>query len=643
MTLYSVGVPRPHLLYVAWGFPPSRGAGVYRALATANAFAEAGWDVTTLTAPREVFTEVFGADLSLESRVHPAVRVERVHQDLPLHEGDLARFSRARVASEPAWFSATHRLSALPFPEPVYGPWRRALESAATRVHAAHPVDLVVGTSNPHVDFVPGRLLHERFGVPYVMDYRDGWALDVTTGRRTSAPTSRAWRTEQRLLLGAVEAWFVNEPIRAWYAATLPEVAARTRVVANGFDGDLGAAIDAARPAPPDEDAPLTFGYLGTLYGAVPLRTLLEGWRLARARSPEMARARFVMRGHVGHYGRPEEATVRTLAEYAADGVTHEGPVPRAEVGAVYASFDVLTLPLIPGRYVTSGKVFEYAATGLPVVSVHGPDSAAASVLDGHPAWVLPRSLEPADVADALVEGARLARAATPESVAATRRWARTYAREEQLAPRVAALGELVARRARSAGAPVREPRTHDRVPQDLQTARPPAATGPAPVRRVLLLVGSREPADRVLARAAGGGDLAERLAGAGGRADVTVVCRTAPQEPLPGVARVHVLADAGGLAALGDSGGYRALDAAARRSVPGRVLATLSPIDEPRTVARAVRRDATAEALARESDLVVAVDLPAVRAAWTWLRRRLVPRAVYGVSTAERVARTGA
>ncbi|MGO1835145.1 MAG: hypothetical protein ACTH0C_10810, partial [Actinomycetaceae bacterium] len=172
---------RPHLLYVAWGFPPSRGSGVYRALATANAFADAGWDVTVLTAPREVFVELFGADLSLEERVHPAIRVRHVKQELPHIDPDLAHWSKSRVASEPAWFSAFNRASERDFPERVYGGWARNLRAAAGQVHEAHPVDLVIGTANPNVDFVPGEHLHRAHGVPYVMDYRDGWALDVTT------------------------------------------------------------------------------------------------------------------------------------------------------------------------------------------------------------------------------------------------------------------------------------------------------------------------------------------------------------------------------------------------------------------------------------------------------------------------------
>ncbi len=40
----------PHLLYVAWGYPPARTGGVHRAVATANRFAELGWRVTVLTA-----------------------------------------------------------------------------------------------------------------------------------------------------------------------------------------------------------------------------------------------------------------------------------------------------------------------------------------------------------------------------------------------------------------------------------------------------------------------------------------------------------------------------------------------------------------------------------------------------------------
>ena len=44
-------------------------------------------------------------------------------------------------------------------------------------------------------------------------------------------------------------------------------------------------------------------------------------------------------------------------------------------------------LVLIGGRYVTSGKVYEYVATGLPIMSVHNKEHDASTVLQGYPFW----------------------------------------------------------------------------------------------------------------------------------------------------------------------------------------------------------------------------------------------------------------
>ncbi|MCR6703948.1 MAG: hypothetical protein NVV66_04415 [Cellulomonas sp.] len=88
----------PHLLYLAWGFPPSRAGGVYRALATVNAFAAAGWDVTVVTASRETFERYTGADASLEERVDPRVVVRRIPFAWPAQDTDVRRYGALRVA-----------------------------------------------------------------------------------------------------------------------------------------------------------------------------------------------------------------------------------------------------------------------------------------------------------------------------------------------------------------------------------------------------------------------------------------------------------------------------------------------------------------------------------------------------------------
>jgi glycosyltransferase involved in cell wall biosynthesis len=430
---------RPHLLFLAWGFPPSRAGGVYRALATANAFAAAGWDVTVVTAVRETFERYTGVDPTLEDRIDPRVRVERIPFAWPALETDIRQFSWLRVHVPILWRRIHKHTDMIPFPEPGYGPWRATLGEAVERIHREHPVDLALATANPHVAFTAAWLLHERHGVPYVMDYRDAWLLDVFSGDRLHGARSRAARWERRLIAAAREVWFVNEPIRAWHAELYPDRREKMHVVANGFDGEVS-----ARAVRSPEGRPLVFGYVGTLTPKVPLAEFLAGWSAARASAAALAAARVHLWGYLGYYQTPRADMVDRVNDAAADGVSYDGPVGKAEVHATYDRCDVLLLMLGAGRYVTSGKVFEYVSTGLPIVSVHDPGNAASDVLRGYPLWFPVRSLAPEDIAAALVEAAEAARAADQSVRDECLRFAAQYERARQLQPRIDALSASV-------------------------------------------------------------------------------------------------------------------------------------------------------------------------------------------------------
>ncbi|WP_146114780.1 glycosyltransferase [Microbacterium sp. MYb45] len=428
---------RPHLLYTAWSFPPSRAGGVYRALATVNAFAAAGWDVTVLTVPESVFSGSTGTDAALLQEVDGRVRIVRDEPDVPAFQNDLTRWPWLR-ARQPELYKLIDLRRDLPrFPEPNYGRWRPRLEAVAERIHREHPVDVAIGTANPHVDFIPGWHLNRRFGVRHVMDYRDAWQLDVFSGRRliTATPDVRRW--ERRLMASADEMWFVNEAIRSWHAAQHPGESEKMHVVANGFD-EYGNPLRV--PVRDGREQGLVFGYIGTITPKVPLKNLIQGWARARREEPALAGARLDLRGYLGHFGAGEVETQRLVAEAETDGIRYLGPVAKTAISETYRGFDALVLALGTGRYVTSGKVYEYAATGIPVVSVHDPGNAASDVLRGSPSWVPSRSLSVDDIADALAAGARLARDQTPMAREAAQEWAAGYSRTAQLEPRIAAL-----------------------------------------------------------------------------------------------------------------------------------------------------------------------------------------------------------
>jgi glycosyltransferase involved in cell wall biosynthesis len=431
------------VLYVAWGYPPCRGGGVYRALETANAFARAGWEVTVLTAEREIFVRYTGIDSSLESRIDARVNVVRIPFYWSILENDIRQYSWLRVRFPRIWRRLRAKLDQATFPESGYGPWRKHLEQAADRVHDEHPVDLVLATANPHVAFTAAWHLHRR-GVPYVMDYRDAWLLDVFDGGRLHGPRSRPARWEAKLVGAAEEAWFVNEPIREWHARLYPQAAERLHVVANGFDES---------PARPDlrqhrsEGKPVVFGYVGTVSPKVPLGSFVDGWRIARERYPTMAGAEAHVHGYLGYFHTPHPELLALLDHASDAGVSYRGPVGKGEVHDVYDGFDALLLLLGKGRYVTSGKVFEYVSTGLPVISVHDPGNAASDVLRGYPLWFPVARLDAESIAAALADAARAVLAADPELRAEALSFAEQYRRERQLSPRIAALRDLVSER----------------------------------------------------------------------------------------------------------------------------------------------------------------------------------------------------
>ena len=432
---------RAHLLFVAWPFPPSRAGGVYRALATANAFAARDWRVTVITPERDYFLRYGGADPTLEEQVDARIRVERIPFYWPVLETDVRRFSALRVYAPRFWSRLRKRLDRLPFPEVGYGPWRSQLETAADRIHAAHPVDLCLATANPYVAFTAAWRLHKR-GVPYVMDYRDAWSLDVFSGARLNSPNDRAGRWERRLIAGAKEVWFVNQAIRAWHAQAYPEYAGKMHVVANGYDSEF--AVESSTSLIKNRNE-LVFGYVGTISRQVPLAELVEGWRLGREQSELLMRSRAELYGYLGHYQTPNSLMQRLVNEAVSVEMRYYGPIPKTDVRAVYDRFDALLLMLGTGRYVTSGKVYEYLATGLPIVSVHDSRNAASEVLQGYPLWFPAKDLSPTNVADALTAAAEAAASADPEKRARAQAFASRYRRDHQLNPRISALGTAYA------------------------------------------------------------------------------------------------------------------------------------------------------------------------------------------------------
>ncbi|WP_243224848.1 glycosyltransferase [Microbacterium sp. CIAB417] len=387
--------------------------------------------MTVLTCEREVFLQSTGIDASLEARIDPDIRVVRTEFPVREIDSDLRSWGRARAMAPELWNVWEARRTRKVFPEPRYALWRPVLEREALRIHATDPVDLVIGSANPNVVHTAGHLLHEQHGVPFVMDYRDTWQLDMYGGRRTLSDRHPGAVWERRLISTAAEAWFVNEPIAQWHRELYPEHAIKMRVVPNGFDRDF---VDAPVPPSGPADRQIVFGNIGTMTAQTPIPELIAGWSAGRSQG-SLNDARIDLYGYLGHQGN-DDGGILGYVESVRDGsVRYRGPVKKAQIAQTYAQLDVLVLPLGTSRFMTSGKVFEYMATGLPIVSVHDPVNAVTDTLRGYPGWFAVSSLGPDEIGRALVSAAQYARTQTLQDRLAARAWADRYDRRNILQP----------------------------------------------------------------------------------------------------------------------------------------------------------------------------------------------------------------
>lgn len=441
----------PHLIYLAVGFPPAVKSCAFRMRETANLFAEAGWDVTAVTIHDEGWEREFGVDSSLSVGVHPRIRVVKLPLSREDLEPDIRTYSEFRARQPRKWLSELRHREVESFPEIVFGSWRVALEEGVLAVHAERPADLMLVSPAPNAGLASAWRLWSEHGVPYAVDYRDAWSLNVLTGEEAFPVGSRAGEWERRVIEHATAVWCVNDAISGFYRDRYADVADRIRTVQNGFD----ALVVPNQTRRPDRERGVTFGYVGTAnFPADILTPLVEGWRTARATDPLLERSRLVFRGHFGA-GLARGATrhVAMISTGAADGVSYEGPVPKRDLANVYANCDALVLILAGGRYVTAGKTYEYVASGLPIMSVHAERHGATEILGDYPLWVPPPvPLDADNVAESFVATARLVIETTDNRRTVAADYGRSYERRAMLRPAVRALAEAVAGKTASVG-----------------------------------------------------------------------------------------------------------------------------------------------------------------------------------------------
>jgi glycosyltransferase involved in cell wall biosynthesis len=356
-----------NLLLVAYFYPPCRDTGAHRPAAMAKWLRRLGHRVTVLT------TSAYGElDTDEAEGVVRTNDLQRVRARLHGHDRVDALFDSDTYSGRP------HFLSKVVVPEPLMVAWGPFAYREALRLNAREHFDCVITSSPPESVHFVGRALRRR-GVPWVADLRDGWIFEPI---RPEFPTRLQRRYDERLerhwLADADAVVAVSRPA----ADDLRDrVGLDPELIPNGWDPDLDNASPpsdvADRLLDPDRTSLVYTGRFGS-YGRDPAG-LLEALRTLAGEHPEdAAKLELVVAGPLTE---DEARLMRTDVSPAR--IVVAGTLDRADALALQRAADALLLLASARRtQLLNFKVFEYLASGRPILALAGGTEAGRVVAD---------------------------------------------------------------------------------------------------------------------------------------------------------------------------------------------------------------------------------------------------------------------
>ena len=370
-------------LVVTYYFPPAGGPAVQRVLKTVKYLRGYGYEPTVLTVADGAYPQ---RDPTLAADVPEGVVVHRTRSFDPF--GLYARLTgKPKAEAVPVGSigggSRAERLARwgranVFLPDARVG-WVPFAVREAFRLHRERPFDVVLTSGPPHSAHLVGRALKRRRGLPWVADFRDPWTgINYYEELPMTEAARRLDRRLERSVLREADRVVTVSPTWADGLATL---AGRPRseivVVHNGFDEEDFEGV----PRGPEAVARDRFvlAYVGSMYATRNPTTLWAALAALRdAGEVEELRLRLV--GGIG------EDVRAALAAARLDAVTEFVPyVPHDEAVRAMTQAALLLLVVDPCRTergILTGKLYEYLASGRPVLALGPPDGDAARLLE---------------------------------------------------------------------------------------------------------------------------------------------------------------------------------------------------------------------------------------------------------------------
>jgi glycosyltransferase involved in cell wall biosynthesis len=352
----ATSAPRHRVLMLAYYFPPLGGGGVQRTLKHVKYLSPEGFDAIVVTSDGRGFPL---RDPLMAREIPPRTVVLRSHT-LPVQVIRWKLEGLLRRIGLPTWPA-----SVVGWPDELVGWLPGALYQALRAVRRYRP-DVLYTTSSPVTAHVAGMIVQRITGLPWVADFRDPWTRHPHAARQFAVVTRASEALERSVMSRIDQAVIADESVELLGLTSLDP---RVVIIRNGVDPD-----DLAECAPVQLPSYFRLSYVGSLYGSRDGAPVFDALH-ALARRGVLEQGDFELR-LVGDAKVPPTFALGGLP------VTRTGYVDHRQALEEMTSASALLLYLPPVTRGSSGKLFEYLASGRPVLCVARRDNLAYRLVD---------------------------------------------------------------------------------------------------------------------------------------------------------------------------------------------------------------------------------------------------------------------
>jgi glycosyltransferase involved in cell wall biosynthesis len=375
------------VLIISYYWPPTGGSGVQRWVKFAKYLPSEGWQPVIYT-PENPEQLAVDASLAAEVPAEAEIIKTRILEPYELYKRLLRRSGHSKEAVEVNPVNAQNKSLAQKFAMWIRGNlfrpdprcmWIRPSVKFLKKYLKEHPVDLIVSTGPPQSMHLIGMKLSQETGLPWIADFRDPWTKIFYFKHLSMTKATENWhkKMEKKVLDNASAIVAVSPLVQQEFMAMTETP---VELITNGFDEcDFSGEICTEAHGSPESDFTIT--HTG-LFAADGNPTILWKVLAEKCRNDEAFRKHLKIR----LIGKTDEQVIAAILEEGlGENLINMGYQPHHEAVGAQRSASLLILPLRKEpeyKAVLPGKLFEYIASGRPVLGIGQPDGAMSMIMN---------------------------------------------------------------------------------------------------------------------------------------------------------------------------------------------------------------------------------------------------------------------